>query len=119
MIRSKFTNTFTGGTLEKIIENFESAYINDDGVVLWRSNDCPPFEDMLVDFAEAGLISFVNVRKSIAVREEQSRKAIDAYIKGRENRTEEQKVEELFEMRAAFGKSEKVVDAITGEVTHL
>lgn len=118
MRRDSRTQTFTGYTAEKIAENFDRAYVK-DGVVYWKSNDRSPFEDMLTDFAEAGFISFVDIRRTLRAKEEQDRIAIEEYIKARANRTEEQKAEELFEMRAAFGKGEKVVNVITGEVTYL
>jgi hypothetical protein len=118
MIRSKITNTFTGANAEKIAENYERTYYA-DGVVLWQSNDRVPFEDMLTDFAEAGFISFIDVRRSLEYKEKQDAEAIAEYIAARANRTQEQIEEERFEMRAAFGAGEKVVNVITGEVTYL
>lgn len=118
MIRSKLTNTFTGDSAEKIAENYERTYYA-DGVVMWQSNDRVPFEDMLTDFAEAGFISFIDVRRSLKFKEEQDRIAIEEYIEARANRTREQIEEEMFEMRAAFGEGETVVNVLTGETTKL
>ena len=42
---------------------------------------------------------------------------VSEYKKARAKMTPEQKAEELFEKRAAFGEGEKVVNLITGEVT--
>jgi hypothetical protein len=39
------------------------------------------------------------------------------YKKARANRSAEAKAEELFEMRAAFGEGQEVVNIITGEIT--
>lgn len=46
-------------------------------------------------------------------------KAIKQYIENQAKRTQEQRDEELFEMRAAFGEGETVVNIFTGEVTKL
>jgi hypothetical protein len=114
MIRSKLTNTFTGDSAEKIAENYERTYYS-AGVVMWQSNSRVPFEDMLTDFAEAGFISFIDVRRSLAYKEKQDAEAIAEYIAARSKRTPEQIEEERLEARAAFGPGEKIVNVITGE----
>jgi hypothetical protein len=52
-----------------------------------------------------------------AAREVQQAAAIAEYIEGRKNISDEQRAEEAFERRAAFGPDVEVVDIITGEVT--
>jgi site-specific DNA-adenine methylase len=118
MRRDSRTNTFTGYDADKIAENYERTYMA-DGVIFWSSNDRCPFEDMLTDFAEAGFISFIDVRRTLAYKEKQDAEAIAEYIEARKNRTQEQIEEERFEMLAAFGPGEKVVNVFTGEVTYL
>lgn len=117
MRRDSRTNTFTGYDADKLAAQFEEAYLK-DGIVFWKSNDRSPFEDMLTDFMEAGFISQENVDLTVAAKKEQDRAAIAGYIVAQANRSEEQKAEELFEMRAAFGPGEKVVNIFTGEVSY-
>lgn len=114
MIRSKLTNTFTGYDAKTIAENYERTYCA-DGVVMWQSNDRVPFEDMLTDFAEAGFIGFIDVRRSLAYKDKQDAEAIAKYIEARKNRTPEQIEEERLEARAALGPGEQVVNVFTGE----
>ena len=114
MIRDSRTQTFTGYSAEKLEKNFEDTYIQ-DGVVLWKSNNRSPFEDMLTDFMEAGFISQENVELSVAAKKEQDRIAIAEYVKAQANRSEEEIAEERFEARAAFGPGQKIVNVFTGE----
>jgi cytochrome c553 len=60
-----------------------------------------------------------DVKATADAREINDAKNIAAYIESQKNRSAEQRAEELFEMRAAFGAGEKVVNVITGEVTYL
>lgn len=114
MRRDVRTNTFTGYTAEKLIAQFEQAYVS-EGVVYWKSNDRSPFEDMLTDFMEAGFISQENVDLTVAAKKAQDRAAIAEYIAAQANRTEEQIAEERFEARAAMGEGVKMVNIFTGE----
>jgi len=54
-----------------------------------------------------------------AARDEQQREALERYVEAQANRTPEQIAEQEFEMRAAFGPGETVVDIFTGERTKL
>ena len=94
MRRYPNTNTFTGYTTEKLVEQFEGAYIK-DGVVYWKSNDRSPFEDMLTDFYEAGLIKEEMIKNTINAKAKQDEEAIMAYINFREENgyTDEEKAE--------------------------
>jgi len=46
----------TGYTEKVLMEKFMGAYIDDNHIVRWRSNDQIPFQDMLADFRALGLI---------------------------------------------------------------
>ena len=52
-------------------------------------------------------------------RDKQQRAAIERYIEAQANRTPEQIAEEEFEMRAAFGPGETVVNIFTGKRTKI
>lgn len=54
-----------------------------------------------------------------AAREQDVTESITAYRAARAQMTDEERAEELFEMRAAFGPGERVVNIFTGEVTQL
>lgn len=51
------------------------------------------------------------------ISDEKWAEIVSEYKKARAKRTPEQKAEELFEKRAAFGRGQKIVNIITGEVT--
>ena len=95
--------------------NTDSYFDADNGVYRWKSNDRIPFDDML---EENGVPADVRA-KCDEVRDAENAVAIAAYIKAREERTPEQIAEERFEMRAAFGPGETVVNVLTGERTVL
>ncbi len=59
----------------------------------------------------------VNVEATNAAREEENTKWANEYREYRKNHRYSE--EELFEMRAAFGAGQKLVDVITGEVITL
>ena len=46
----------TGYTEKVLMEQFMGAYIDDNHIVRWRSNNQIPFQDMLADFRALGLI---------------------------------------------------------------
>jgi hypothetical protein len=94
----------------------KSDYTITNGIVRWDSNNQVPPADMVE--AIATFESSVDVEASKAAREVDNAAFIEQYIKGQASRTEEQKREEAFEMRAAFGPGEKVVNIITGEVSY-
>lgn len=80
-------------------------------VVRWNSNDRIPFEDMLQNFVDAGWIGQLELDNSLVQRKIEDRIAIEAYRKNYRGPSEE----ELFEMRAAFGPGETVVNILTGD----
>jgi hypothetical protein len=79
----------------------------------------PLMEDAMGELFNAGLATSKDVVATRKAREVNDARCIAAYIEGRKNMSEEAKAEELFEMRAAFGEGEKVVNMLTGEVTYL
>lgn len=46
----------TNYTDQQLMKYFMDSYIDGDHIVRWRSNDQIPFQDMLADFRELGLI---------------------------------------------------------------
>ena len=79
----------------------------------------PLMEDAMGELFNAGYATAKDVVETRKARERNDARNIAAYIEGRKTMSEEAKAEELFEMRAAFGEGEKVVNVITGEVTYL
>ena len=63
--------TQTGYTEKVLMEQFMDAYIDNDHIVRWRSNDQIPFQDMLVDFRAMGLIDEDAQLGSSLLREKQ------------------------------------------------
>lgn len=82
-------------------------------VVRWNSSNNIPFSDMLTEFLVAGYINQDTVVNSINAKKVEDRKAIDGYIASRQSRGYTD--EEIFEMQAAFGPGETVVDVFTGQ----
>lgn len=93
--------------------NTDSYFDAENGVYRWKSNDQIPFDDML---EENGIPADVRA-KCVEVRDAELSAFVAEYKKARANRTPEQIAEEEFEMRAAFGPGERVVNVLTGETT--
>lgn len=93
------------------------AYIDDMDVVRWPSNDRVPPEDIRKQMLTDGLITQACFDKSAAAYEAETAQFLREYIKARRNRTAEQRAEEAFELRAAFGPGETIVNVFTGERT--
>jgi hypothetical protein len=79
----------------------------------------PLMEDAMGELFNAGLATAKDVVETRKAREINDRRNLEAYFESQANRTAEQIAEERFEMQAAFGKGEKVVNILTGEVTYL
>ena len=84
----------------------KSYFDADAGVYRWKSNDRIPFDDML---EENGVPAEIRA-KCDEVRDAENAVAIEQYIAARAQRTPEQIAEENFEMLAAFGPGETVVN---------
>ena len=113
-------NTFTGYSPSVLFENF-AKIDNRNGVIYWSTSPTAnnPNADMLNDWFDLGLITENELNMTIAVATVAKDAFLSAYIESRKNRSAEQRAEEMFEMRAAFGPGERVVDAFTGEVFDL
>ena len=82
-------------------------------VVRWNSSNNIPFEDKLTEFLVAGLIDLKTVANSLNARKIEDAAFLEEYVASRKKRGYSE--EEMFEMRAAFGPGETVVDIFTGE----
>lgn len=111
-----------------ITDKFESGeVVVIDGVHGWYFEEGfhgvpehrPLMADAMKELLDAGYCTEADVEATAVARKISDKAAIDAYIKAQANRTQEQRDEELFEMRAAFGAGEKVVNVLTGEVYEL
>lgn len=98
---------------EKARSWWPKARIDEDGIVRWKSNDSVPFPDMLYDFRHLGFIDETTERRSTETRNHESGLAIERYRKQRAEHGYSD--EEMFEMRAAFGPGEEVIDILTGK----
>ena len=61
----------TSHTEVELMKQFMDAYIDNDHIVRWRSNDQIPFQDMLADFRAMGLIDEDAQLGSSLLREKQ------------------------------------------------
>jgi len=87
----------------------DGATVTSDGVYRWISNGAVIPLDVL---EEAG---YEITEAHRAARDRDVDEAIAAYRKARASMTDEERAEELAEMRAAFGPGETVVDVLSGE----
>lgn len=96
----------------------QDAYQDDLGIWRWKSNDRVPFDDML---EECGVS--IELRHECAkAREADTAEFLEAYIANQEDlHTNPERRDELreqqYEMRAAFGPGQEVVNVITGRRT--
>ena len=116
MRRDTRTQTFTGYTAEKIVETFARGYVDTfNQTFFWSSNDRVPFEDMLTDFFESGLISDEVLHTSNGYRKAQVSSFLDDYVIAQANRSPEQIAEEQMMARDALG-NQPIANIITGEI---
>ena len=88
-------------------------------VLKWISNDrCIP-HDIMLDLKRYGMVDAITVETTRIVEREETDRFIEEYKKNRANRSAEEIAEERYEMRAAFGPGETVVNVLTGERTKL
>jgi len=101
------------------IRFYEKAYrsmISDDVTVLrWKSNDRIPPDEVLRTWVEVGFITFLEAADSMEQRQRETAAFLDEYVRNQTAPTDE----ELFEMRAAFGEGETVVNVLTGRTIQL
>ncbi len=82
-------------------------------ILRWTSNDNVVPADIMEK------IDWPHIAEMDAARDADLAAFMVSYREARANRTPEQRAEELFEMRAAFGPGETVVNVLTGERTKL
>lgn len=93
---------------------YDDAYLS-NGVPHWKSNNQIPPKDIL-EFWEYSCLPF-NFEQAEIARELETSKFLAEYRARMSNYVPSD--EELYEMRAAFGPGETVVNVITGQVTKL
>ena len=105
-------------TMEHVLKYWEEdgAYVDAQGIMRWRSNESVPPADCLMAALDMGLITLPQHNHSVEVGKAETRKVIEAY---RAAQPAQPSDEELYEMRAAFGRGEVVVNVITGRRTQL
>lgn len=94
---------------------FADTYIDHVGAVRWLSSLNAVPGDIMLFWQSEGLVSGNTVDITTTSREEDNARAVEAYIVARNNMTDEQKAEEAYEIKAAYGPGEKVVNIFTGE----
>jgi hypothetical protein len=99
---------------ERIREKLKRAYIV-DGVGRWT----PKGNFLPMDIARfAQYLGYdIDLEKHEAEKDAHTAAFLEEYIENQKNRTPEQIAEERFELLAAFGPGETVVNVITGERT--
>ena len=90
----------------------EGRHYNDGYVIRWKSNDNVPPADLLEDWWRVDAISMCELKESEKARDRETSAFLDAYAESMRNHVPSD--EEMFEMRAAFGEGETVVNVITG-----
>lgn len=113
MLRTGTDKTFTGYSRETVIAKFSQSYFDDKGVRRWQSNDNIPFEDMLTDWLDLGLMTQREVTASRDARRTEEKAVIAEYFKRQAARSPAQIAEERAMAKAALG--DNVVNIITGE----
>jgi len=73
----------------------------------------------MLDLKRYGMVDAITVETTRIVEREETDRFIEEYKKNRANRSAEEIAEERYEMRAAFGPGETVVNVLTGERTEL
>ena len=97
--------------------DYENRFTVEKHIVRWKTNNSVPPVDCLDEMVEQGLITPRAKVLSVIVRDFEVAQSIARYRKQMENHVPSG--EELFEMRAAFGEGEEVVNVITGKKIQL
>lgn len=90
----------------------ETARMGD--AFVWQSNGSAPFTELTSEWVALGLMTQAEAEATEVLRKEQMSKFLNEYVR-RRCVNPVPSAEELFEMRAAFGEGETVVDVITGQ----
>jgi len=99
--------------IEKLNGMFAGEYTVENGVMTWNSNGNVPFDDMLEAAARMG--EEIDMQACQSKRDGDTLAFLKEYKEARSNMSEEQKREEAYERRAAFGPGKTIVDVFTGE----
>ena len=102
--------------IDRQLAMFECASVDDQGVVHWKSNNQVPMKDMLTLWRDAS--KPFNFELSLATRNQETSEFLRGVREAAltQPRDPEVEAERAFEMRAAFGPGQKIVNVITGEV---
>ena len=73
----------------------------------------------MLNLKRYGMVDAITVETTRIVEIEETDRFIEEWKKNRANRSAEEIAEERYEMRAAFGPGETVVNVLTGERTKL
>jgi hypothetical protein len=97
-------------TIAKVMTNASA----DNGVLRWNMGNIVPAD--ITELAAEVLPSLnVDVEATARARDAHLTAFLDDYVEAQQNKTDEQRREEAFEMLAAFGPGQTVVNVITGE----
>lgn len=88
-----------------------------NNIVRWISSNAIPFDDVLQELVNDGVITTEQMSLSSQQKKVEQAEFLAQYIKARQKRGYSD--EEMFEMRAAFGPGETVVDVFTGQTIRL
>ncbi len=97
-------------------EKFATDIYYDGLAIRWKSSGNVVPEDIMDFWFVEGLVTADEVTISNRARMQDLEETMRRYRKAQANRTEEAKAEEAYELRAAFGEGETVIDLLTGEV---
>jgi len=94
----------------------ENTYFEGD-VVMWKSNKRPVPNDVMANFFKLGFANYTQVYATKIAKDAYDEEVIGQYLVNQANRTPEQIAEEEYELHAAFGPGETVVNVFTGKRT--
>ena len=89
----------------------ENHYVDEAGVIRWKTNHIVPFDDKLV----ANDISLEQRLLCKAVRDAEDTASIEHYQRAQARRSQSQINEQRAEARAAYGPGQEIVNILTGE----
>lgn len=95
----------------------DAEYDEHDKVLRWKSNGSVPPKDCVAHWQYLGLVCTNTVLHCDEVRKREQTAFLAEYVKHQRNNPPSD--EELFEMRAAFGEGETVVDVLSGRRIYL
>lgn len=81
MLRKGSDKTFTGYSRETVVAKFFQSYFDDSGFRRWKSTNNIPFEDMLTDWMDLGLMTQREVTASGDARRQEEKAVIAEYFK--------------------------------------